>query len=44
MAWQKLLAERKIQRHKTDLKELNDLRALIKRDLDGIAMSGGMLS
>ena len=33
MTWTKLLANRDIQRHRTSKKELDDIRALIARDL-----------
>ena len=33
MTWTKLLASRDVQRHRTSKKELDDIRALIARDL-----------
>jgi len=38
MSWQRLLAERKIQRHTTSRQELDALRALVKRDLADAAL------
>jgi hypothetical protein len=38
MSWQRLLAERKIQRHTTGRQELDALRALVERDLADAAL------
>src|SRR5258706_13419043 len=38
MSWKKLLAESKVHAHKTSKKELDDLRALIVRDLEDAAI------
>ena len=38
MSWKKLLAESKVHAHKTSRKELDDLRAVIVRDLEDAAI------
>jgi hypothetical protein len=38
MSWKKLLAENKVHAHKTSRKELDDLRAVIVRDLEDAAI------
>jgi hypothetical protein len=38
MSWKKLLAESKVHAHKTSKKELDDLRAVIVRDLEDAAI------
>jgi hypothetical protein len=38
MSWKKLQAEGKVRAHKTSRKELDDLRAVIVRDLDDAAI------
>jgi hypothetical protein len=38
MSWKKLLAENKVHVHKTSRKELDDLRAVIVRDLEDAAI------
>lgn len=38
MSWKKLLAENKVHAHKTNRKELDDLRAVIVRDLEDAAI------
>ena len=38
MSWKKLLAESKVHAHKTSRKELDDLRAVIVRDLEDPAI------
>lgn len=38
MSWAKLQAERKVHAHKTSKKELDELRALIARDLEDAAI------
>jgi hypothetical protein len=40
MSWKKLLAENKIHTHSTSKKELEELRALITRDLADAAVKG----
>lgn len=40
MTWARLLASRDVQRHKTSKKELDDIRALIARDLADAAIAG----
>ena len=39
MTWQQLLAERKVQRHTTSRQELDDLRAVVERDLADAGLS-----
>ena len=39
MTWTKLLASRDVQRHRTSKKELDDIRALIARDLADAGVS-----
>ena len=39
MTWTKLLANRDVQRHRTSKKELDDIRALIARDLADAAIT-----
>jgi len=38
MSWKELLAESKVHAHKTSRKELDDLRAVIVRDLEDAAI------
>lgn len=38
MTWKQLLAARKVHTHKTSKQELNDLRAVIRRDLSDAAI------
>jgi hypothetical protein len=38
MSWKKLLAENKVHAHKTSRKELDDLRAVVVRDLEDAAI------
>jgi hypothetical protein len=38
MSWKKLQAEGRVRTHKTSKKELNELRALIARDLEDAAI------
>ena len=40
MSWTKLLASKEAQRHKTCGKELDNIRALIARDLADVAIAG----
>lgn len=40
MTWTKLLASKDAQRHKTSRKELDNMRALIARDLGNAAIAG----
>ncbi len=40
MSWTKLLASKEAQRHKTSKKELDNIRALIARDLADAAIAG----
>ena len=40
MSWTKLLASKEAQRHKTSKKELDNMRALIARDLADAAIAG----
>ena len=40
MTWTKLLASHDVQRHRTSKRELDDIRALIDRDLTDAAISG----
>ena len=40
MSWTKLLASKEAQRHKTSKKELDNIRALIARDLADVAIAG----
>jgi hypothetical protein len=39
MTWQGLLAARRVQPHKTSLQEINDLRAVVARDLADAAIA-----
>jgi len=38
MSWKKLLTERKVHAHRTSRKELDDLRAVVLRDLEDAAI------
>ncbi len=38
MSWQQLLAANRVRRHVTSQQELNDLRAVIARDLQDAAL------
>ncbi len=40
MTWTKLLADKKVQRHRTSKNELDNMRALIARDLADAAVKG----
>ncbi len=40
MSWTKLLASKEAQRHKASKKELDNMRALIARDLADAAIAG----
>jgi hypothetical protein len=40
VSWTKLLASKEAQRHKTSKKELDNIRALIARDLADVAIAG----
>jgi hypothetical protein len=40
MSWQQLLAANRVRRHATSRQELNDLRAVIARDLQDAALPG----
>ena len=40
MTWTKLLASRDVQRHRTSKKELDDIRALVARDLADASVAG----
>ena len=40
MTWTKLLASKEAQKHKTSKKELDNMRALIARDLADAALAG----
>jgi len=40
VSWTKLLASKEAQRHKTSKKELDNMRALIARDLTDAAIAG----
>lgn len=40
MTWQRLLSARRVQRHTTSKQELDDLRAVIGRDLHDAGVSG----
>jgi hypothetical protein len=40
VTWTKLLASHDVQRHRTSKKELDDIRALIDRDLADAAVAG----
>ena len=40
MTWTKLLANKEAQRHKTSKKELDNMRALIARDLADASLAG----
>ena len=40
MSWNQLLAQRKVQSHRTSREELDQLRALVERDLTDAAIAG----
>lgn len=40
MTWTKLLANRDVQRHRTSKRELDDMRALVARDLSDAMVAG----
>ncbi len=39
MSWQTLLASQRVKTHATSLREINDLRAVIERDLADAAIA-----